>query len=101
MSGIETNPCVFEFSEDERLAELARQSERLSGKHETRSVELLEDDARYLVQEVSDLETELNKWESWYSEAPERGDDEERALLARSEEHTSELQSRLHLVCRL
>ena len=75
MSGIETNPCIFEFSEDERLVELARQSERLAGKHETRSVELLEDDARYLVQEVSDLEGALNKWESWYSEAPERGDE--------------------------
>src|SRR5205809_5794824 len=27
--------------------------------------------------------------------------DEEKTLLSRSEEHTSELQSRLHLVCRL
>ena len=52
MSGIDTNPCIFEFSEDERLAELARQSERLAGTHETRSVELLEDDARYLVQDA-------------------------------------------------
>ena len=75
MSGIETNPCIFEFSEDERLAELARQSERLSGKHETRSVELLEDDARYLVQEVSDLETDLQCYQSWYESAPEAGDD--------------------------
>lgn len=75
MSGIETNPCIFEFSEDERLAELARQSERLAGKSETRSVELLEDDARYLVQEVSDLETELQRWEAWYESAPEAGDE--------------------------
>ena len=79
MSGIDTNPfetkCVFEFSEDERLAELARQSERLAGTPETRSVELLEDDARYLVQEVNDLEADLQCYQSWYESAPEAGDD--------------------------
>ena len=75
MSGLDTNPCIFEFTEDERLAELARQSERLSGKHETRSVELLEDDARYLVQEIDGLETELQRYQSWYESAPEAGDD--------------------------
>ena len=75
MSGLDTNPCIFEFSDDERLAELARQSERLAGKGDTRSVELLEDDARYLVQEVSDLEADLQSYQSWYESAPEAGDD--------------------------
>src|SRR2546422_3578886 len=37
----------------------------------------------------------LNFWES-EADAPER-----RSVVKRSEEHTSELQSRLHLVCRL
>src|SRR2546422_5309031 len=37
-----------------------------------------------------------------YCEKPlARTIDEERAMVERSEEHTSELQSRLHLVCRL
>ena len=63
-------------SDDERLAELAFQSERLAGAHEPkRSVELLEDDVRYLVSEIGDLEAVLAKWEEWYEAAPEAGDE--------------------------
>src|SRR2546422_7788937 len=36
-----------------------------------------------------------------YSEPPRRGNDLKAQEYERSEEHTSELQSRLHLVCRL
>ena len=62
-------------SEDERLSELAFQSERLAGKTPTRSQERLEDDVRYLTQEVGELEAELDKWLAWHESAPEIGDD--------------------------
>jgi hypothetical protein len=63
-------------TDDERLAELAEQSERLAGRREPkRTVELLEDDVRYLVQENGELEAELDAWLKWYEEAPEVGDE--------------------------
>ena len=62
-------------SDDERLSELAFQSERLAGKHEPkRSVKLLEDDVRYLIQENTERDADLDKWERWYESAPEEGD---------------------------
>jgi len=64
-----------DVSEDERLSELAFQSERLAGKTPTRSAELLEDDVRYLTQEVGELEAELDRWLAWHESAPELGDE--------------------------
>ena len=63
-------------SEDEHLVELAKQSHRLAGfaQNNPKRIELLEDDVRYLIQENSDLEAALAKWEEWYEAAPEVGD---------------------------
>src|SRR2546422_5716506 len=38
---------------------------------------------------------------AWACAPPEEGDEQDSIRAHRSEEHTSELQSRLHLVCRL
>src|SRR2546422_8399678 len=51
--------------------------------------------------EVSNLRAGLTREQRFNPDPPDRVDRSPRIAAERSEEHTSELQSRLHLVCRL
>src|SRR2546429_7322059 len=56
---------------------------------------------RSRVRRTSDLSLRLDPWHGPDSVELENAAVRDRARVQRSEEHTSELQSRLHLVCRL